>query len=58
MPSVSNKDQSRYDRIRNRMARARSRPLEVNEENGKETVSEVTADTDDKMHDAEVDPKR
>jgi ribosome biogenesis ATPase len=66
MPSVSNKDQARYDRIRNRMARARSRPLESNEENlsaqekpsGKETTGEVTEDTDDKMHDAEVDPKR
>jgi ribosome biogenesis ATPase len=65
MPSVSKKDQARYDKIRNRMARARCRPLEVNEENlaeekpsGKETVGEVTEDTDDKMHDAEVDPKR
>lgn len=65
MPSVSTKDQARYDRIRNRMARARARPLEVNEETlaeekstGKETVGDVTKDTDDTMHDAEVDHKR
>jgi ribosome biogenesis ATPase len=66
MPSVSKKDQARYDKIRNRMARARCRPLEVSEENlseekpsGMETVGEVPGDTDDKlMNDAEVDPKR
>jgi hypothetical protein len=28
MPSVSMKDQARYDRVRDRIARARSRPVE------------------------------
>jgi ribosome biogenesis ATPase len=34
MPSVSKKDQARYDRIRNRMARARCRSVETIEETG------------------------
>jgi ribosome biogenesis ATPase len=57
MPSVSKKDQARYDRIRNRMARARCRSLEATDGNPpEESVVEMTGDGDDKMNTSEVEP--
>ena len=45
MPSVSKKDQARYDRLRDTMARARSRGDERNKEEGHNTNTNTNAES-------------
>uniref|UniRef100_A0A7S3DW80 AAA+ ATPase domain-containing protein n=1 Tax=Entomoneis paludosa TaxID=265537 RepID=A0A7S3DW80_9STRA len=61
MPSVSTKDQRRYDRIRDRMASARTRTVAENEGAADAGATEDTAIKQEGIHeneDAEMQPKK